>query len=197
MATPERIFPFSVGGAALAAALPNGLVTLTDLTGRPRFGLKGSGSSTWLQAQGVSIPAVNRIVMFRNMRVLRLGYEDFVLLAERSGEELADLLAAWHTEAGPRGYESWRDEGWAWMRLSGPQVATAMAQLCAIDLRPERFADNEIAQTRVGGIEAVLFRSGAGFDLLFDITMSAHFARVVTATAKYCELTAVHNLEKE
>ena len=185
MAAPERMFPFSEGGAALGAPLPNGLVTLTDLTGQPRFGIKGSGSSTWLQAQGVPVPAVNRIAMFRNMRVLRLGHEDFVLLAERSGEELADLVAAWHTETGPRGYQSWREEGWAWMHLSGPQVAAAMARLCAIDLRPARFAGNEIAQTRVGGIEAALFRSGTGFDLLFDITISAYFARVVTAIAKH------------
>ena len=105
MAAPERIFPFCDGGAALGAPLPSGLVTLTDLTSRPRFGVKGSGSSAWLATRGVAVPAINRVTALGNMRVLRLGNEDIVLLAEQSGEELGRLIAAWHAETGPRGYE--------------------------------------------------------------------------------------------
>src|SRR3954468_4085516 len=126
MGAPERIFPFCDGGAVLGAPLPSGLVTLTDLTSRPRFGVKGSGSSTWLATRGVAVPAINRVTALGNMRVLRLGNEDIVLLAEQSGEELGRLIAAWHAETGPRGYESWREEGWAWMRLSGAGLAATM-----------------------------------------------------------------------
>jgi sarcosine oxidase subunit gamma len=69
------------------------------------------------------------------------------------------------------------------MRLSGPRLAEAMSGLCALDLRPQKFGVDDIAQTRVGHIEAVAFRSPAGFDILFDITASAYFARAVAAVA--------------
>ncbi|MDG4874449.1 hypothetical protein P9273_04980 [Mesorhizobium sp. WSM4935] len=178
-----HIYPFMPGGAADGTKLISGAVVLSDLTGKPCFGLKGGGSAAWLTAQGVPLPAVNRIGDHRGMRVLRLGNEDILFLAENAGETLAQIKAAWHTAVGPKGYSSWREEGWAWMRLSGPRLAEAMSGLCALDLRPEKFGADDIAQTRVGHIEAVTFRSPAGFDILFDITASAYFARAVAAVA--------------
>jgi sarcosine oxidase subunit gamma len=172
------------GGAASGTPLPDGAVALTDLTAAPRFGLKGAGSADWLTAKGVPLPAVNRIASHRGMRVLRLGTDDIVTLAEAPEPGFAELVSAWHSDTAPKGYSSWREEGWAWMRLSGPWLAEAMSRLCALDLRPERFAADGIAQTRVARIEAVLFRSETGFDVLFDITASAFFARAVAAIAK-------------
>jgi sarcosine oxidase subunit gamma len=183
---PTRVFPFMPGGAADRTALPTGAIALTDLTATPRFGLKGAGSADWLAAKGITLPAVNRIRVHNGMRVLRLGNEDILLLAERDGKGLAELVTAWHSDVAPKGYSSWREEGWAWMRLSGPLVSAAMTRLCALNLRPERFQSDEIAQTRVAHIEAVTFRSETGFDILFDITASAFFARAVAAVAKQC-----------
>ncbi len=180
-----RIYPFMPGGAADGTKLVSGAVVLSDLTDSPRFGLKGGGSTAWLAAQGVPLPPVNRIGDHRGMRILRLGNEDILLLAEGAGqgETLGEVKAAWQAAAAPKGYSSWREEGWAWMRLSGPRLAEAMSGLCALDLRAEKFGADEIAQTRVGHIEAVAFRSTAGFDILFDVTASAYFARAVAAVA--------------
>ncbi len=72
------------------------------------------------------------------------------------------------------------------MRLSGPQAPRAMERLCALDLRTDKFSAEDIAQTRVGHIEAVMVRSHAGFDVLFDVTASAYFARTVAAAARHC-----------
>ena len=180
------IFPFEPGGAAHGAALPSGAVALTDLTASPRFGLKGGGSVAWLTAHGVALPAINRIGSHRGLRVLRLGNEDILLLGEDAGEALSALRGAWESDSGPKGYSSWREEGWAWMRLSGPAIAEAMSQLCALDLRAAKFGGEDIAQTRVGHIEAVAVRAPAGFDVLFDITASAYFARTVSAVAWHC-----------
>ena len=179
------IFPLEPGGAAHGTALPSGAVALTDLTASPRFGLKGGGSTAWLTAHGVALPAINRIGSHRGLRVLRLGNED-ILLAENAGETLAELKGAWESDSGPKGYSSWREEGWAWMRLSGPAIAEAMSQLCALDLRAAKFGAEDIAQTRVGHIEAVTFRAPGGFDVLFDVTASAYFARTVSAVARHC-----------
>ncbi|RUV50981.1 hypothetical protein EOB77_12810 [Mesorhizobium sp. M7A.F.Ca.MR.228.00.0.0] len=72
------------------------------------------------------------------------------------------------------------------MRLSGPHAPQAMERLCALDLRADQFGVEDITQTRVGHIEAVTFRSQAGFDVLFDVTASAYFARTAAAVARHC-----------
>ncbi|BCM20135.1 hypothetical protein [Mesorhizobium sp. J8] len=185
--TATHVYPFMPGGAADDAKLVSGAAVLSDLTDRPRFGLKGGGSAAWLAARGIPLPAVNRIGDHRGMRILRLGNEDILLLAESAAETLAQVKTAWQTTAAPKGYSSWREEGWAWMRLSGPRLAEVMGALCALDLRPGKFGDDDIAQTRVGHIEAVTFRSPAGFDILFDITASAYFARAVAAVAVHTD----------
>ncbi len=69
------------------------------------------------------------------------------------------------------------------MRISGPGADDAMRRLCALDLRPGHLAADALAQTRVGHVEAVTLRSPAGYDVLFDITVSAFFARAVAAAA--------------
>jgi sarcosine oxidase subunit gamma len=186
VSAPQRCFPLSPDGAAAGTSLSGGAVALTDLTALPRFGIKGPGSAAWLAAQGIVPPAINRIGTHNGMLVLRFGGEDFLILAEMAAGALDALAAAWHAQSGARGYWSWREEGWAWMRLSGAGAAEAMARLCALDLRVGRFGDDEIAQTRVGHLEAVLLRSDGGFDVLFDITATAYFVRTVTAAAEHC-----------
>lgn len=180
------VFPFMPGGAADDTRLATGAVVLGDLTAHPRFGLKGGGSAAWLTAHGIALPALNRIGSWRGTRVLRLGNEDILLLAEGADNALAELASTWHGATAPKGYSSWREEGWAWMRVSGPQVPRAMERLCALDLRADKFSAEDIAQTRVGHIEAVVVRSQTGFDVLFDVTASAYFARTVAAAARHC-----------
>lgn len=182
--TASRVFPFMLGGAALGAPLPVGALTLTDLTAAPRFGLKGEGSADWFIAKGISLPRVNRIGAHRGMRVLRLGQDDIVLLAEGQVPAFAELVDAWQRDTAAKGYSSWREEGWAWMRLSGPRLAEDMSRLCALDLRPVHFADDGIAQTRLARIEVVLFRSETGFDVLFDVTASVFLVRAIATVAR-------------
>jgi sarcosine oxidase subunit gamma len=187
----SAVFPFMAGGAAESIELPAGAVALTDLTASPRFGLKGSGSAAWLAAYGIALPAVNRIAVHRGLRVLRLGSEDSLMLGEGDAGAIAELRHAWESDSGAKGYSSWREEGWAWLRLSGAQAESAMQELCALDLRADKFSVDDIAQTRVGNIEAVMFRHGTGFDVLFDVTASAYFARTVTAAARHCKDTTI------
>lgn len=179
----RKLHPFMAGGAAVDTPLLSGTVTLSDLTPVPRFGLKGSGSADWLTRQGIALPAVNRVGEHETLRVLRLGREDILLTGEGDPDGLARLAKAWQDDAGPKGYWSWREEGWAWMRISGPSADAAMRRLCAIDFRPGRFSGDAIAQTRVGQIEAVTLLSQTGYDVFFDITASAFFARAVQAVA--------------
>lgn len=184
--TAPRIFPFQPGGAADGTTLPSGRIALVDLTDRPRFGLKGPGSAAWLTAAGVPLPSVNRVGAHRGIKVLRLGGEDILLTAERGDAAFDEIRTAWNAGGGSKGYSSWREEGWAWMRLSGPALEPMLARLCALDLRRGHFGDDEIAQTRFAGVETVLQRADEAFDLFFDITASAFVARTVAATEKHC-----------
>jgi len=188
MTRPAPIFPLSPDGAAAGTKLPNGALTLSDLTGSPRFGLKGAGSAIWLRRQGAPLPEVNHLLDWQEMRVLRLGREDIVLLGSEATVSISALVAIWMADPNPRGFSSWREESWAWMRLSGPGADDAMAQLCAVDLRPGRFGPNQVAQTRVGGIDTVTFRCDGGFDFLFDITATAHFANTIETLHRFSSL---------
>ncbi|TIM90593.1 MAG: hypothetical protein E5Y43_11870, partial [Mesorhizobium sp.] len=77
---------------------------MTDLTARSRFGIKGPGSSAWLEAQGLALPPVNRIARQGGVRLLRLGSEDFLAIDDIAGGAVAKLVAAWQAEKGSRGY---------------------------------------------------------------------------------------------
>ena len=174
-----QTYPLSPGGAAEGTALTTGPVTLTDLTPLPRFGLKGRGSADWLVAQGCDLPEVNRTAN----GILRLGREDLLVI------EGADTLrAAWQAAPAPKGYDAWREETWAWMHLSGPHLDDLMAKICPVDLSVRAFTDGQIAQTRVGYVEAITWRDtrdGApGFSVLFDIAATAFFANAVATAAQ-------------
>ncbi len=175
----QRLFPFAPGCAAADLPLPSGRIALNDLTTKPRFGIKGPSTANWLASQGLDLPAINHVGMHDGMRVLRLGSDDVLFLAEDAASALGRLVDTWNKADGVRGYSSWREEGWAWMRLSGPDAGALMARLCTMDLRPEHFGPDRIAQTRAASIEAVVARSGDGFDILFDISLAAFFARAV------------------
>jgi len=171
---PAALFPLSPGGAFGPPAMPiDGFV---DLTAAPRFGIKGPSVSGWIAGRGMALPAINSWSPVDAGRLLRLGREEVVILAESTGTALQALRRDWEGATGPCGYSSWREEGWAWLRLDAARHVGTMAALCAIDLREERFAADAIVQTRVAGIEAVVLRSadGTAFDMLFDITVTGH-----------------------
>src|SRR5262249_2398481 len=159
----SRTFPLSASGSAADAVLPSDGLALADLTARARFGIKGPGSAKWIEAQGIALPPVNRIATHDEIRLLRLGGEAFLAVDGTTANAVAEITSRWNAEQGPRGYWSWRDEGWSWMRISGALTEAVMARLCALDLRAGRFGDDEIAQTRVAHIEVVLVRGEGGF----------------------------------
>lgn len=179
-ASAARVFPLSPDGAAADVSLPKGHVRLEDLSALPRFGLKGPGSAAWLESAVGPLPGVNQVLAGDGLRILRLGGEDLLL----TGPACETLAATWRKAEGSRGYWSWREEGWAWMRLSGQAAGDVMARLCAIDFRPGSFPADGLAQTRVGQVEAVVIPDGDRFDLFFDVASTAYLVRAIGAAAQ-------------
>ncbi len=173
-----RVFPLSDRGAAAECRSLlgcEGSARLQDLTTRARFGLKGPGADTWFTGQG-DLPNLNRWTPLDGARLLRLGTRDLMVLAEPDRSETVEAMRA-QWDAGGQGYSSWREETWAWLRLTGPATWDVAARLTAVDLRPKAFAFDTILQTRFAHLDAVLLHAGsapdAGLDILFDIAATA------------------------
>lgn len=157
---------------------------IVECTPTERLGLRGPGTIEWVTAQGLVVPsAVNTSAISPcGTTVMRLGQQEVLLAAPvvGNGERLRELRQAWGGSPLPvKGYDAYRDEGWAWFVVSGPDAAALMRRISMADLRPETLKLNDIAQTRALHMDVVvarLDRFGAlSYDIFLDIA-SAKFA---------------------
>jgi len=180
--TPD---PFTEAGRSsryvIARDAAGSEILLYDLTACGRLGIKGRGAGAWLASQGAGLPTqVNAMVPISgDLDLARLGSEDFLVLSRpgSSSGALADLRASWEQDAsGPKGFNAWREEVWAWFHLCGDQLSAFMAKTCPVDLHPDRFPLFSVAQTRVAQMDSIVIRTDRtgtlGFDLFFDIASS-------------------------
>ena len=166
--------PFLAGGGPLV---------VTDLTGSPRFGIRGPGALAWWQEQGPALPEINRRHAVAGGEVLRLGYQDLMMLGPG-----ADRLAEhWRSAGGAKGHDSHRDAALAWLRVGGPWLHIALTRLCALDLRPQAAPTDRLWQTRFAGLNAVVLRDADAVQILFDIASTAVMLHRVEAVARELE----------
>lgn len=152
---------------AAEAANPAGLASLAlvDLCLVPRSGFKGRGTPEWLQAQGVTLTEPNRAARQADGTLaVRLAPREVLLLAPWSGAA-ADLIhrldRAWpggREGAEPRGYPVPRADSHCWFLLAGRDGPATLAKLCGVDLRTDRFAPLQVAQTQAARISVVIVR---------------------------------------
>jgi glycine cleavage system aminomethyltransferase T len=172
--------PFGEEGRDRRYPVADGDILLHDLTACGRFGIKGRGAGAWLESRGITLPQVNRMAPIADeLDLARLGAEDFVILSRPAAPSpaLAGLRAQWEQDAGgPKGFNAWREEIWAWFHLSGDRLSGFMSKTCPVDLDRDRFALLEIAQTRVAQMDCIVIRTDRtgqhGFDLFFDAASS-------------------------
>lgn len=166
---------------------------LADLSPLPRCGFKGRGAAEWLAAHGLVVPdEINQAVRQEDgSNVLRLSPSEVLVLGSLSGGAgpAARLEAAWAAESpasGPRGFPVPRAETHAWFRIAGEWAAELFAKLCAVDLRPAKFAHGQIAQTHVAQLSAIVLRddqgSGLAYDLLADSASAVYLWSVLGDT---------------
>jgi sarcosine oxidase, subunit gamma len=187
-----RTFPLDLLGSAADAAPLLGAahgLTIEDRTAWPRWGLKGPGAAGWMEAAGLALPGINRWGGHGAFIILRLGTNDVTLLGNPAlSDDLTDLRTRWEHAPAGRGWPSWREDGWAWLALSGPSLPGVLARMCALDLRPGRFGPDAIAQTRFAHLDAVVICRDGGAEILFDITATAGALRDIAAAARAASL---------
>lgn len=67
-----------------------------------------------------------------------------------------------------------QSDGWARMRLAGPDAEAVLARLVPLDLRPTVFPEGQVARTGLNHTMAILLRSGGqSFDIMVFRSMAA------------------------
>ncbi|MGX8010161.1 hypothetical protein ACVDG8_014955 [Mesorhizobium sp. ORM8.1] len=164
-----------------------------DCTETERLGLRGPGTMDWLAAEGLAAPqAVNTAITLPcGTNVLRLGQQEVLLTAPpgASGDRLRELRQAWrNSSVSPKGYDAYRDEGWAWFVISGPGAPALMRRISMADLRPESLKLGQVAQTRALHLDVVIVRldrfGAVSYDIFFDIASAAFALDVLTEAAE-------------
>lgn len=168
----DRLVPFADSGS-------DNTDWVLDLSAVARFGLRGPGTAAWLTSQGYSLPtAINRVEQALGMRIARLGQDEVLILPTDPPDvvALSDLRRAWVSAECAKGYDAYRDEGWCWLRLTGPGINDALSLLTAADTRAAAFPPGGVLQTRAMHLDTVLLRGGseAAVDLFFDVSSSEY-----------------------
>ncbi len=98
----------------------------------------------------------------------RLAPTEVLLLGDLAGtgaltRRLAEAWAAGELPPQPpRGYPVPRQDSHAWFLVAGEHAADMFAKLCAVDLRPAKFALGRIAQTVLAEASAIVIRDHRG-----------------------------------
>ena len=169
-----------------------------DLSVLPHTGFKGSGAVEWLQGQGLTIGADSNMAYRQEGGELaaRLAPTEIFLIDSltASGALIGRLNGAWSwgTER-PRkliGYPMPRQDSHAWFMITGSAAPEMFAKICGVDLRPNKFALGQIAQTSLAKMSGIVIRADLGpvpaYHLLADIASAEYlWGAVLDAMAEF------------
>ena len=182
------------GREAAAEATQAASLGLADLTPFPRIGFKGWNIAPWLAGNGAEMgEASNRAYPQPDgTRIARLAPGEALALADRSGAGplIETLDGAWSMAEADGCFRVARDETSCWLLLTGAHAPSMLAKVCAVDLRPQSFAHDAIAQTNVARLNVVVVRGDIGpvpaFDLITDIASAVYlWGALLDAMAEY------------
>ncbi len=179
------------GGTREAELASARRLALADLSILPHAGFKGKGTVEWLTAQGLAIgPDSNRAYPQSGGELAaRLAPSEIFLLDSLAGTGalMQRLNTAWKwAEAAPRpaqGYPLPRQDSHGWFMLAGEFAPEMFSKMCGVDLRRDRFADGQIAQTSLAKMSAIIIsadrkaadgRVNAAYHILADIASAEY-----------------------
>ncbi len=118
--TERPIAPASLAAGTLPPC------ALSDLTGLPRVGFRGTQSAAYLQARGFTLPEAPNRAMTQDdgSHVARLSQTEYLILGSLAdrGERIAQEEARWELDHSAN-YLLPRQDSHAWLQLSGVCIA--------------------------------------------------------------------------
>ncbi len=139
---------------------------LKDLSHQLRAGYRGPGFIDWLKdEEGMEIPGINQAAESNmGLLTLRLSQSEFMFL--QTDDEGAPALNSLvdkvenlnNSTENPGVYKLPRQDSHACFQLSGNHCNDTLAKLCAVDLRNESFANDQIAQTSMAHVGVIIVR---------------------------------------
>ena len=182
------------GREAAAEAAQAESLGLADLTPFPRIGFKGWNIAPWLAGNGAEMgEASNRAYpQADGTRIARLAPGETLVLSNRNGAGplIESLDQAWSMAEADGCFRVVRDETSCWLLLAGAHAPAMLAKVCAVDLRPQVFAPDAIAQTNVARLNVIVIRGDLGpvpaFDLITDLASAVYlWGALLDAMAEY------------
>ena len=151
----EGLLPVTHGAFTLSEATPGRITSVAPFQGKEK-----PLSAALKKAYKLAFPAPNRMLGGSAGRIVWSGYDQaFVLDADPA--PLAGLAAL--TD---------QSDGWAGLRLAGPEPERVLARLMPIDLRPAVFAEGDAARVGLNHMMAVIWRAAVGFEILVFRSMA-------------------------
>ena len=140
-------------------------LSLCDLSGLGRLGIRGPDCSQWVAEQGLAVPAANNQARRQEDGALlaRLATNEVLILGHHDQHSLhiGRLIEALQS-VDPTGAQQVfvvpRQDSHAWFRITGHEAAATLAKLCAVDLRTGSFERLQVAQTSVARLNAIVIR---------------------------------------
>lgn len=162
-------------------------LSICDLSGLARLGVKGPGTCEKLLEFGLQIPAESNRALRQDdgALVARLAPNEILILGDLDlqSAHIERIARVWqgddHPPASPRGFIVPRQDSHAWFRITGYNAPATLAKLCSIDLRALVFEELRIAQTSVARLNAIVIRDDVAgipsFHLLADFASAGYW----------------------
>lgn len=183
-------------------------LALADLSPLTRTGFKGEGAPEWLEAQAVRLPGSPNQAERQNdgCLVARLSNNELLILSDLHSDTTlpAILRDKWSLDSTRRVYILPRGDSHCWFALCGESAATTLSKICGVDMRAHKFADQELAQTSLARVNAIVLRNDLAltpcFFVLSDVSSAEYlWCALLDAMAEFegtpAGLTAIRNLQ--
>jgi sarcosine oxidase subunit gamma len=163
-------------------------LSITDMSGLVRYGVKGPEAANWLIRHKVAVPTkANTWLIKENTIVMRLGASEFLVEDQKDAETCTKLVVDHLRVAGV--YKVPRVD--ASYLLAGSHVKNMLSELCALDLSEHALPDNGVVMTQVAGISATILRQSLNGELIYRLWCDGTYGTYMKHTL--LEITAELN----
>ncbi|MDO9524522.1 MAG: sarcosine oxidase subunit gamma [Gemmobacter sp.] len=148
--------PLTSGGITLSEDGVGPITSVAPFVGQDKAVTKA------LKPLGLTFPEPNSVVSGKASQMVWTGRGQAFMIGAAPTDALAACAAL--TD---------QSDGWACLRLQGPQAEAALARLVPLDLRPAAFGAGAAARSLLNHMPVILIRTGDGIAVMVFRSMAA------------------------